>query len=136
MNCYLIVIKVMAIGAGALFVLVVLVLAYGRAMTPHVPDDKFLEHLGFDWKTGLQIRDNLNAIYCPKRLWFGTINTADIYIALTRLEEQGFVERRGKVLTQKERDVRGGLGEKEYRRSGTRKPVRSKATNHLQTIET
>jgi hypothetical protein len=106
-----------------LFVLIILLMVYDSIVTPKINDEEFLEYLGFDWKTGLQIRDGLNELYCPQRKFFGIISIGWIYVKLNRLEEEGFVESRNKVLTEEELAKRGGLGAKEYRRTGLRRPI-------------
>jgi len=91
-----------------------------RLLIPKITDEQLLEIVGFDWKRGRQISEELNEKYAPGRDFFGTFDTGWLYPRLRRLERDGFLESRTIQLNPKEAKFRGNNRRWEYRRTGKR----------------
>ena len=67
---------------------------YGRVLLHHLTDEEILEVIGFDWKSVLEIQNELIATYSNK---FGEprphLNSDFLYYKLTGWLNQGWVER-------------------------------------------
>jgi DNA-binding PadR family transcriptional regulator len=112
---------------GVLGVLFLILIVIDHFKSPKVTEEDVLQVLGHaTWKTGLEIRDELNKLKNVPKDSFFDVSIGLLYAHLMNLEEQTWVERRIRVnISQEQLKSRNGNYPFEYRLTpqGTRKKV-------------
>jgi hypothetical protein len=119
------VMKIILFGIGGLIGIFIVLLLVDDMFRPRISEEEFLECVGTEWKTGREIAAALNAKYCPKSKFFGKFEGI-IYVRLSKLEEEGFIEHREKAESKEALKITGGIPRFEYRRTGLRRRIENR----------
>lgn len=101
------------------------------ALSTKITEEEVYEVVSYpNWKTGIQIRDELRKLKgVPENAVFTDIDS--VYVYLDRLENDGFIEIQEKEIPKETWHARGKRTQLEYRRTGKKREKKQPLLNAL-----